>query len=308
MPAASFMPAFFGDMFGIMGTRFIVNTNSSFPNGQVLRMQSASRGSGWKAVDNESPRPQDRIYYTFNYYNDVGRAVNAPVGGPAFQGYRHIIGLEKTLFSDNISVGLRLPFVDITTPIQSLQDQQFGDISIVTKWAPINEPDRVLSGGLIITVPTGAGFLVDLPNPSTGVVDGPNPFVMKDVVLQPWLGYQRYLTPRFYWQGITSIGVPTDGIDVTIYSADLGVGYWIYRSDSDSFIRGIVPTFEAHANIPLNHRGMQSVPIGFSDQLNLTSGVYVIMPRAIMGCAVGVPVVGPKPYDFEINAYVGLHF
>jgi hypothetical protein len=369
MPASSYAPAFFGDLFGIVGTRFVPRTTGNIGggvggfggiggiggfgvngfggiggfgvtggfngvgggaggfngvgggtggftgvgggtgggNGSVVRVQSAAKGSGFKIVDSESPQPQTRVYYNFDYYNDVGRAVNVNSGGQVFQGFRHIIGLEKTLFGGDASVGLRLPFVSITG-VPGLEDQQFGDMSIVTKYALINEPGRVLSGGLVVTVPTGQGFLIDLPNPQTGIVDGPRPFRLFDVGLQPWIGYILSLTDHLYVQGFDSISVPTESIDVTILSADVGVGYWLYRNMSDRFVQGVIPTLEGHTNIPLDHRGMQSVPIGFSDQFNITAGVYVVLPRSLFGFAVGVPLVGPKPYDYEIAAVYSLRF
>lgn len=305
-PGASFMPAFFGDMFGVTGTRFVQNPSGG---GFAIKVPLPSKASGWKAVDGESPRPQNRVYYTFNYYNNIDQAPNAATGGQAFQGYRHIIGLEKTFLQGDASIGLRLPFVSVFG-LASIDNQQFSDMSIVTKYALINNRDTggVLSGGLIITVPTGQGAVVDLPDPSTGTVTGPNPFVLYDVILQPWFGFIRSVGERTYFHGFTSIAVPTSSIDVTILTNDLGVGYWLYRNARDRFVQGVIPTFEAHANIPLNHRGMQSVPIGFSDQLNVTGGIYVVLPRSLFGFAAGVPIVGPNPYQYELNAHYALRF
>src|SRR5262249_47587012 len=91
MPAEGYFAPFFGDMFGIVGTRFVFNTGgTTFPNGTVVRTQSASKGSGFKVVDSESPQPQTRIYYLFDYYNDVARSLNVNSGGQTFQGFRHI--------------------------------------------------------------------------------------------------------------------------------------------------------------------------------------------------------------------------
>ena len=100
-------PAFFGNLLGTSSGRFVLGGITA-PNGTVVRVPSAAHSGGWAIVDEESPRPQDRIYYNFNYYSDVDRTANGGAGAPAFSVFRHIIGLEKTFLHDRASVGLRL--------------------------------------------------------------------------------------------------------------------------------------------------------------------------------------------------------
>ena len=101
--------------------------------------------------------------------------------------------------------------------------------------------------------------------------------------------------------------VPTNSLDVTILTNDLGIGWWLYRNANDRFIQGLIPTFETHVNVPLDNSD-PSLPISFQTQFNITAGVYAVLPRAIMGFAVGVPLVGPRPYDYEISANCTLRF
>ena len=55
---------------------------------------------GVKISDNQSPRPQDRVYFSFNYFQGVNDQVNqklqAPIGYT--QVFRYIVGFEKTFF------------------------------------------------------------------------------------------------------------------------------------------------------------------------------------------------------------------
>jgi hypothetical protein len=306
-PEASFQPGFMGDLIGISATRFVVLNNNGGngfggggfgPTTAVLRVPIAARSGDFKMADGESPRPQDRIYYDYNFYNDVNRTVNA-ASGQVFQVNRHIIGLEKTFLNGDASVGLRLPFVSVSG-VPGLEDSRFADMSIVTKYAFINDPQggRLVSAGLVVTVPTGGGIPVDLPNPVTGIIDGSNPTTIYETTLQPFVGAIRTLTPNLYAQGFSSVIIPTDSRDVTILTGDVGLGYWLYRNPADRFVQALVPVIGLHTNTPLN-KGPNAVPIGFSQQTNLTGGAYVVLPRSTAGFAVCVPLVGPKPYEIE---------
>jgi hypothetical protein len=63
-----------------------------------------------------------------------------------------------------------------------------------------------------------------------------------------------------------------------------------------------VPVVELHVNTPLNHRGLDGFPIGFSDTVDVTGGLHVMMKNAKLGMAVCTPMTGPKPYDLEAAA------
>ena len=106
---------------------------------------------------------------------------------------------------------------------------------------------------------------------------------------------------RAYLQGISALIVPTDSRDITLFSNSLGFGYWLYRSDSDRLIQGIIPVFEAHVRTPLNHRDPAGV-VFLQDQVNITGGLHVRLPRATVGGAVCVPVVAPRPWNVEAVA------
>jgi hypothetical protein len=301
--SAAVPPAFFGDLLGVSSARFLPNAAGG---GSVVRTPSAARSSGWAIADGESPRPTDRIYYNFNWYSDVNRMANGDAGGTSFNVFRHVIGVEKTFFNERASVGLRLPFVDVEGPA-FLSQREFADMSIVTKFAFVSEPTRVLSGGLVITVPTGQGFVIDLPN-ARGVIDGRLQDVLHPVILQPYVGYVRNLSERIYFQSFSSIAVPTDSRDVVWMTNSAALGFFLYRNPCDRFVQAVVPTVEVHEDTPLTDRGYRKVPIGASDQFNLTAGASFVLPRSTLGVALGVPLVAPRPYDIELIANYTLRF
>ena len=61
---------------------------------------------GLKISENQSPRPQDRFFYTFNYFAEVNQHLNqkleASVSG--LRVYREVLGFEKTFNEGNGSV------------------------------------------------------------------------------------------------------------------------------------------------------------------------------------------------------------
>ena len=56
----------------------------------------------FKIADNESPRPQDRVFSTFNFYNNVEGDANRRLGADIglINVYRQIIGAISHVFAD----------------------------------------------------------------------------------------------------------------------------------------------------------------------------------------------------------------
>jgi hypothetical protein len=258
-----------------------------------------ARGA-FKISENESPRPIDRVYFTYNYYNNVNGGLNAP-GVAQTDVHREVIGFEKTFFDGNASLGMRLPFVQVTGD-GSVGRQDLGDLSIILKYAFINDREtrNVLSAGISVTAPTGGNFLL------AGVPD------VHPWLLQPYVG-GIYNFGNFYLQGFSAIVAPTDSRDVTAWNNDVGLGYFLYRSqDPDRLLTAVVPTVEIHVTTPLNHRNsLNSLtdPIPGIDVVNLTTAVTLgICRRSSLGLGVVTPLTGPKPFDVEGQAYLNFRF
>lgn len=265
-------------------------------------LSAAARASSYKIAEDESPLPQDRVYFGFNYFDNVNDAVNIRLGGVLRDEdiFRETLGFEKTFFDHHASVGMRMPLASIVTSsdVAGVGGTQtdIGDLSICLKVAPYLDLERgnVLSGGLVITVPTGPEEF--------------NPF--DSVILQPWVG-ARWMWDNLYVHGFSSVAVPTDSRDVTLLFNDFGVGYYIYRGPQDALLHSIVPTFEVHINTPLNHRGAFDFadPSGTADWVTLTGATTLELGQhTTFAVGAGVPVTGPKPFDFEILAQLNYRF
>jgi hypothetical protein len=283
----------------------------------VTRVASPFTG-GYKIGDNQSPMPEDRVFLTYNYYNDLRGASGGAfsphldvqpwaVGGlpaivttvvpspPPGDLHRQTFGFEKTFLDGSASFGIRVPIHQLEGD-GSVGQQDLGDVSAILNYAFFRDPrtGNVLSGGLMATVPTGPG--VDTVN---GNIHG--------AILQPF-GGGRWTFDRLYLQGFTSIAVPTDPRVVTAMFNDVAVGYWLYRGRGERFLSAVIPTLEAHVTTPLNHRGALD-PIIVPDVVALTAGVHLgLSNRAMLTLGAAVPVTGPRIYPIEAVAQFNLRY
>lgn len=251
----------------------------------------------FKITENESPRPQDRVFTTYNYFNNVNGSLNPP-GVRQADVHRETVGFEKTLLEGDASIGLRVPFFEFSGGDGTLGQGNIGDLTFISKYALINDRStgNVLSGGLALTVPTGDGFTI------------PGITTIHATLFQPWAGF-IYNWGNAYAHGFTSIVVPTDMREVIYLFNDLAVGYSLYRDDNGGMIRSIVPTLEVHINTPLNHRGIETMPIGGIDIVDLTAGTTIgLGQRATLSIGAVTPVTGPKPFDIEALAQFNFRF
>jgi hypothetical protein len=308
--AATFNPTMLGDQLGIPGLAFL--PFRSLGLGAPVLVPSVR---SFKIAENESARPQDRVYAMFNYYNDVNRSVNERLGAPIrnVEVYRENFGLEKTFLDGDASIGFRLPVNTLSRESGTIlggisselggTDTAVGDLTIISKFALLQnlETGNVFTTGLAVTIPTGPDDFA-----GTGFFT-----YIHSTNLQPYVGYLLNFG-RLYVHGFSSIDIPTDSRDVTVWHNDLGVGYFLVRRDDPSLlITAVVPTFEAHVTNPLNHRGAfdLSDPSGTPDWVDLTSGlVFEFRKRSALSIGFVTPVTGPRPYDFEVLAQFNWRF
>jgi hypothetical protein len=290
--SGSLAPNMIGDL-GVTGNFFVAQGTSR--NRTFVAVPIAVRGT-FKISENESPRPQDRIFFNFNYFNDVHL-----LGGPptSFQLYRETFGFEKTFLDQNASFGVRLPVFIKSGDTAGVGIDGVGDVSVIGKYAFINNRDNgnLLSGGLVVTAPTGRDALL---------ADGTK---LNSTFLEPYVGY-IYNLENSYLLGFSSIIVPTDSRDTTFIANDLAFGYRLYRGEAGSMISQIVPVIEGHINTPLNNRTNNvNNLIYFPDQVVLTGGVHFgLYNRTWLTLGAATPVSGPKPFDFEILALLNYRF
>lgn len=286
-----------------------------FPKPPSPRLASALAPSvrGFKIGENQSPQPQDRLFYSFNYFANLNASVNRNLDAPVnnLRAYREIFGFEKTFNDGKGSFGIRLPLNTITanSTLQGTFNKPggtstaLGDLSLFAKYVLEVNPETgsLASVGVVVTPPTG-------PDAFGGAkyLQG-----VHSTTVQPFIGY-LINRGRFYLHGFAAIDVPSSLRDVTTVYNDLGIGYYVMRSsDPDRFLTAIAPTLEAHVNTPLTHRGAfrGSDISATADVVNLTYGVnFEFYRRSVLTLGFVTPVTGPRPFDYEALVLFNVRF
>lgn len=260
-------------------------------------------GGGIKISENQSPQPRDRFFFSFNYFDGLFDSLNRAIasGIRDQQLFREIFGLEKTFLDQRASLGIQLPLS--TLYFHSPEKERnvgtnFDDMNIFSKCVISGGRghDYLVSAGLALTVPSGpndyAGYKI--PGAPSPKYDSTN--------WQPFLGY-LWSPGRWYVQGFSSIAVPTASQDILLAFNDLGVGYFVYQDTAFARpVTAIAPTFEVHANTPLNHLEPKlSDPVKAVNEVDLTFGVNVgLYRRTYVTFGLVVPVSEPRPFDLEV--------
>ena len=253
--------------------------------------------------------PQDRLYFTFNYFSNLNSVLDRRFQSSVdeLRAYRYIFGFEKTFDEGRGSVGIQLPLDNLTAESaisgnfakQGGSSTSLNNLTVFAKYIlKINpETGSLISAGLAVTPSTGPDTFA-----GASYVNGVN-----DTTVQPFIGY-LWRRDRFFLHGFVALDVPTSVRDVTMVYNDLGIGYYLYRnSEPHAFLTALVPTFEVHVNDPLTHRDYnnQLDLTGTPDIVNLTYGVNAMIgQRSLFTFGVVTPVTGPRPFDYEIVALI----
>jgi hypothetical protein len=251
--------------------------------------------SSFKIGENESVLPQNRVYFNYNYFNNVGAAFNAP--GTGFDVHRETFGFETTMMDGAASIGLRLPILVQDGNAAGGSLDGFGDVSLVFKWAAWRDHDSgsALAAGMVITAPTGRDITLE-----------------DDTHRNPWL-FQPYVGGYFNCESLyvlmfTALIVPSESQLATLFTNDIGVGYRVYHN-CDGALSDIIPTIEGHLTAPINHRGTDTGVAGFPDIYDITAGFHIgLFNRAYLTLASSIPITGPRPYDFELLAQLNFRW
>jgi len=277
-----------------------------------------------KIAEGESPRPIDRVFYKFNYYNNLEKSRWADPTQPihSVSLVRNTFGFEKTFFNGQVSLGLRMPFNTIDAEAKEFQvapdpvtgelvavpggpgisSTQFGNISAIAKAILLEDRQSgsLISGGVTISFPTASSRLINLG--------------MSEVTyMQPFLGF-IWNRGDFFVQGFSSITFPLVHAESIVMFNDLGVGYYIYRGNS-GWLKAVAPTLEMHIEDPLHQADAKADLFGFFDTLKLHNVVdftlgttFEFANGATLAVGMATPVTGPKPFDFEVLAQVNFRF
>src|SRR5205823_12169309 len=96
-------------------------------------------------AENDSPRPRDRAYVSFNYFDNYFGAANRRPGADLsdLRIYREQFGVEKSCLDGNASFGLRLPLNTFQADRASgpgITHTALGDLALIGKYVLLQCP------------------------------------------------------------------------------------------------------------------------------------------------------------------------
>jgi hypothetical protein len=245
----------------------------------------------FSAADNRSPRPQNRLWYSFNYFDN---AFESPLDIN-----RHTWGGEFAFFRQRMSIEV-LAHVDFFDDRVLVDDVEFGDMSTVLKGVLYQDVGFLISWGLGTTWPTG---------------DRPRNVPGESVILSPFFGYLfAFPNSRWFVQGFEEVDILFRE-DRLLLQSDIGLGYWLRPYNPANAFSGLAPTIEAHVYTPIpladEERSAKGAlaSLNYFDVVNITVGATLLFyDRATFALAFGFPVSNRTDYDFELQAHVNWRF
>jgi hypothetical protein len=298
--------------------------------------------------ENESPQPQDRFFFNYNFFRDAGGVLNRsrgdfapiaatlPIRVPREDVHLGTVGFEKTLGTDRASIGLRVPIFGITNDGgftgDPVADANIGDLSVIFKYALLCDraSGSTLSGGLVVTIPVGD---------QSHLFNGQT---LNATLLQPFVGY-LWNTPSFYVQGFSSYVFSVDGRLPDLFTSDIGVGWWLYRAPvgparSNAFAdRNLPAQLNAFDYPPPRSNAFSDSPAGVPflsgfvptieahlnkpvegrstdlirtlDSVVVTGGAHFLLLNSCnLGIGFGTPVTGPRAFDWGVFAQLNINY
>lgn len=280
----------------------------------------------FKVAENQCTLPIDRVYSDYVYFNDLGSNSDTQLE-------RYIFGFERTFFEGNASFGLRVPF-NVVEPglidngaseignfgVGKVRQGDIGDLTGIFKLLLSEDlsTGNAWSGGVAVTAPTG-------PNTVADVDEVFIPQIEHNGTIQPFFAHLRFLGNGWFMQYFLAADIPFDDSDATFLFNDFGVGNIIELRGP--CLTAIVPTFEIHANNPLNNRliaadqfirrdqlfvfDQQSFFLEgefvVKDQVNALAGVtFEFYDRSTLALGLVAPLGNEPIYDWELQLQFNL--
>ncbi|MFO0946961.1 MAG: hypothetical protein U1D30_13610 [Planctomycetota bacterium] len=277
--AAPLAPNMLGDFLGI----FYVGPPPG-PDQNVIRSPEVAAiyksQISFKAADNRSPRPQNRLWASYNYFNGIYDS--------SMDDHRNSLGGEIAFFDQRFSLELFSSHNFFTD--SPLSSSQWGDLQFIMKGVMLQRPNVLLSWGL------GTGF---------PTADRPPGVPGESVQFSPFVGYMwNFGDGLWFLQGYEQFDVMLRENRLLLHT-DIGVGRWIVPLDyTRTGLTGLAPTLELHLYNPFrggyNDDPPQLTGLVFRDVLNMTMGCTAYINRNFtIAAGLGLPLSNNHDYDFE---------
>ncbi len=318
------LPSMFGDFFAVGSLQGLLPRIDQSP--LLLDVPAGGAAIGrTKISENNSPIPRDRIFFNYNFYNDVRGGVGDV--------NRYEVGYEHTFWEESSSIEFGIPFASTLDANQfsngmRATDTRFGDLNVSLKTILVEGEDCLITGGFGLSFPTSGDTRI-LDNDGQPVVVLEN----ESVHILPYLAAIHSYDSGWYWQGFVQIDVDAGGTpvaadpfgfdlqpigtlqDQTLLFVDVGVGYWLREPGLGSC--AVAATAELHYATTLQDADLVSdiglfeitSDINRFDILNLTCGVNILVNEAVsVRPGMVIPIAGGDDDQFDFEAMVQMNF
>jgi hypothetical protein len=299
---------------------------------ELMSAFTAPQGGGgsFNASENNTAIPTDRVYFIYNgFFNAASNSVGF---GPTQQSqdiHRYLLGFERTFLDGNLSIDVRMPFVN------SMQFENFGiasetgnigNLTMYAKGLMLSDDSTALATGLGIGLPTGSDVEVTRTvGPTTQLLTIQN----EAVTLMPFIASTMTLNDRWFVQSFSQVLFVTSGDPIVnngqsagvytaqnLFQSDIGLGRWLWQDSSQPYFTGLAGVVELHYTSTI--QDSDAVDLGFGnllsgeianadnrvDLLNLTSGIHAQLgPMSALRVGAVVPLKDApnRTFDSEIQ-------
>lgn len=337
------VPNMFGDLAG--STSFLKFVEPGGPNGPsgpgitrvtdgAITMPIAGGGSRiGKISENDSPIPQDRVFFSYNHFQNVFEISETPLSPPGPSVLRqepidrYTMGFEKTFFDGWTSVELRMPFqgsIDAQLSSVGYSSGNIGNLTVVLKSLAYMDDATAVGVGVAIETPTGSDTF-------TRLGDNRLQFRNEATHFLPYIGFVWSPgDPRWGWgsglffSGYAQIDINAAGNSIDVLGPnnvpvssfgkltdqnlgflDIAAGYWLFRDPDAERFTGLAVVSELHYTTALQDVDRISGNLnGSSFTLNATGNRFDVLNgtigiQALMFEASSLRVAGVFPIGDE---------
>jgi hypothetical protein len=228
-----------------------------------------------KIAENDSPIPQDRVFFNYNHFHNVFELTETPFAPPGPTVFRqqsmdrYTVGFEKTFHDGWTSVEVRMPIIGtFDTELESVGiagTGNAGNLTVVLKSLVSMTDTAAVGAGMAIETPTGSDVI-------TRLGDSRIRFENDAAHLLPYIGFiwapgdpQWGWNDGWFFSGFAQVDLNTAGSPVSVLGPnsipttqlgllndqnlgflDIAAGYWLYRDPSAWRLTGLAAITELH--------------------------------------------------------------
>lgn len=277
-----------------------------------------------KISENFSPEVRDRCFASYSFFND------------AFGGLgdisRYILGVERILVDELISIEARLPLAGTYASRQALdqaasRDFEFGNAAFIGKGVLLRTDRFIWSGGLGVTIPTaddtrisqGGQDVLAVKNETVHLL----PFTAflwrhgRDTAFQAYLQADVAVNGDPIFGNLAGGPLPQIGVfnDSTLLNVDVAMSHVLHRNNRGS-LRQLIASGELHYTGTLQESDfVQSGSLTYTNLkrnfnvVNATGGLhFVLCNDLVVTPAMSIPLRSGLDEQFDYEAIVQVNY